>query len=327
MTTDKIRTWDRIRLGEWSKLGRPTEWVRDPVVVLGDEVAQMILDGMKPEFPVCAPPWDDFVIEMQPSPWPITVSNGPTKDDLRTEFATGVLLSFTNMTNRYKTMPLSAAVLEEEGMRLMRAVDESGGWVLGLEMFADLPGGVLPIYWTAMVIDAGGTMVPVGSAWSFISDRTVTSPGVDAGREIHVEGGSVHVDQIGDVVDLEDPEWTTIQALMEAGMMVVSMINCSNIGLDDETPSYPRPERRRLERKDKPLVVFKRLHIKPHKSHAPSGEHGEGGVAVHIVRGHFKTYTAEKPLLGKHIGTYWWQPMLRGTEQRFVLKDYEVDTD
>jgi hypothetical protein len=322
-----LRTWDRIRLGEWSKLGRPTEWAREPVVVLGDEVAQMILDGMKPEFPVCAPPWDDFVIEMQPSPWPISISNGPDTSSLRTEFATGVLLSFTNMTNRYKTMPLSAAVLEEEGMRLMKAVDEAGGWVLGLEMFADLPGGVLPIYWTALVIGADGAMEPVGTAWSFISERSVSSPEVDAGREIHVEGRSIHVDGVGDVVGPGDPEWITVEALMEAGMMVVSMINCSNVGMDDEVPSYPRPARRRLERKDKPLVTFKRLHIKPHKSHAPSGEHGEGGVAVHIVRGHFKTYTEERPLFGKRTGTYWWQPMLRGTENRFVLKDYEVDTE
>jgi hypothetical protein len=328
MTTDKIRTWDRIRLGEWSKLGRPTEWIRDPVIVIGDEVAQMILDGMKPEFPVCAPPWDDFVIEMQPTPWPISIHEGGDIDGPLTERASGVLLSFTNMTDRWKKMPLSAQVLEEEGMRLMRAVDESGGWVLGLEMFADLPGGVLPIYWTALVIGADGAMVPVGTAWSFISQRSVASPEVDADREIHVEGRNVHVDGVGDVVGPGDPEWIAVEALMEAGMMVVSMVNCSNVGLDDETPSYPRPDRRRLARKDKPLIAFKRLKIKSHMSHRSDSDSESGeGVAIHLVRGHFKTFTEEHPLLGKHVGTYWWLPQVRGTAPRFSIKDYEVDAE
>jgi hypothetical protein len=327
-----LRTWDRIRASEWHKLGTPIEWVRDPVIVIGDEVAQMILDGMKPEFPVCAPPWDDFVIEMQPSPWPLSVSNSETMAEFSgpstSDFATGVLLSFTNMTDRYKTMPLSARMLEEEGMKLMKAVDEAGGWVVGLEMFADLPGGVLPIYWTALVIGADGAMSPVGTAWSFISQRSVTSPEVDAGREIHVEGKSVHVDGVGDVIGPGDPEWIAVEALMEAGMMVVSMVNCSNVGLDDETPDYPRPERRRLTRKDKPLMSFKRLHIKQHRSHrSDAATEGGDGVAIHIVRGHFKTFTPEKPLLGKYSGTWWWQPSVRGTAPRFSIKDYQVDAE
>ena len=345
-----LRTWDRIRAGEWNKLARPIEWVRDPVVVLGDEVAQMILDGMKPEFPVCAPPWDDFVIEMQPSPWPISVTDQrdgkhlviptrlkptDTKESIEeveaesgwdTDFATGVLLSFTNMTERYMKMPFLGITdrVTKDGIELMKAVHEAGGWILGLEMFADLPGGVLPIYWTAVVISSDGSMSPMGSAWSFISQRTVQI--ADREGELHVHESDVHVEGVGDVIGPPDPEWVCVEALLEAGMMVVSMINCSNVGMDDETPSYPRPARRRLERKGKPLVTFKRLHIKPHKSHAPSGEHIGGGVAIHIARGHFKTYTAERPLLGKHVGTYWWNAELRGTDQKsYVIKDYEVE--
>lgn len=318
-----MRTWDRIRLGEFHKLAVRTEWNREPVIVLGDEVAQMILDGMKPEYPVCAPPWDDFVIEMQPSPWPITLAAAGGPADL----ASGVLLSFTNMTERYLENPFPfdldmASTTISEGQRLLKDVHARGGWVLGLEMFADLPGGVLPIYWTAVLIDADGSMTPLGSAWSFMSQRSVD-------REDHVDRGSELDEWLGaegDAVFSKDPEWIAVEALLEAGMMVVSMVNCSNIGLDDETPAYDRHERRRLSRKDKPALVFKRLHIKQHTSRRSDGKPGgEGGVAIHLVRGHFKTFTPERPLLGKHVGTYWWQPMLRGTEQRIVLKDYAVD--
>lgn len=35
--------------------------------------------------------------------------------------------------------------------------------------------------------------------------------------------------------------------------------------------------------------------------------------ALHRVRGHFKTFTPKKPLMGKHVGTYWWGWQLRGS--------------
>jgi hypothetical protein len=280
------------------------EWAREPVVVIGDEIAQMVLDGMEPEHPVCAPPWDDFIIEMNPSPW--NFSFGP---EHALEQATAVLLSFSVMTaqtidgmfNRLSRRGLIEQEMATEGEQLMRDIRDSGGWVLAVEMFADLPSGVMPCFWTAVLVNPDGTLSePYQKVLDLISNRIVDEP--------------------------DDPANAVLDSWLDTALMVVSMVNCSNVGLDDETPSYPRPARRRLARKGKPLVTFKRLHIKPYKSHAPSGEHGEGGVAVHIVRGHFKTYTEERPLFGKRTGTYWWQPMLRGTENRFVLKDYEVDS-
>jgi len=46
--------------------------------------------------------------------------------------------------------------------------------------------------------------------------------------------------------------------------------------------------------------------------------------ALHICRGHFKTYD-EKPLFGRLKGTFWWPQTLRGSaNQGVVLKDYAV---
>lgn len=46
-------------------------------------------------------------------------------------------------------------------------------------------------------------------------------------------------------------------------------------------------------------------------------------LAMHTVRGHFKTYTAQKPLLGRHVGSYFWGFHVRGTTaDRVVEKAY-----
>jgi hypothetical protein len=44
------------------------------------------------------------------------------------------------------------------------------------------------------------------------------------------------------------------------------------------------------------------------------------------LRGHFKNYTEEAPLFGKHIGRYWWHRHARGSDENGVIaKDYEVE--
>jgi hypothetical protein len=44
------------------------------------------------------------------------------------------------------------------------------------------------------------------------------------------------------------------------------------------------------------------------------------------VRGHFKTFTAEKPLMGRAVGTYSWGWQLRGDPKRgIVISDYQFD--
>ena len=46
-----------------------------------------------------------------------------------------------------------------------------------------------------------------------------------------------------------------------------------------------------------------------------AGRDGDGGRR-HLARGHFKTFTEDAPLLGKHVGTYWWGWQVRGQEDK-----------
>jgi hypothetical protein len=46
---------------------------------------------------------------------------------------------------------------------------------------------------------------------------------------------------------------------------------------------------------------------------------------AHLARGHFKTFTEDAPLLGKHVGTYWWGWQVRGQESAGVIeKTYKL---
>jgi hypothetical protein len=53
------------------------------------------------------------------------------------------------------------------------------------------------------------------------------------------------------------------------------------------------------------------------------GEHNS--PAHHIVRGHFRQFSLNKPLFGKWSGVYWWNEFERGDRKRGeVTKEYEV---
>lgn len=79
-------------------------------------------------------------------------------------------------------------------------------------------------------------------------------------------------------------------------------------------------------------VPIMRYHVLKIRPMGRVSKDDKGGThkahALHIRRGHFKTFTVDKPLFGSHIGTYWWQQAIVGNEKEgVVLKDYEVETE
>lgn len=117
-----------------------------------------------------------------------------------------------------------------------------------------------------------------------------------------------------------------VGALVLPAFLAIQFMNCKNVIQEDREPPQTINERHR--RDHPPLVKYKVLRI-------DRGKHGGGGhsgdiknpesMPYHICRGHFKRFTAEKPLLGKHVGTYWWEAQARGRKERGeVIKDYEI---
>jgi hypothetical protein len=104
-------------------------------------------------------------------------------------------------------------------------------------------------------------------------------------------------------------------------------LHCKNVNTIEHQPS-PRLSKAFNKRHGRPLVTYKTLEIEPAKKMLEV----EGGIAhnglkkaLHICRGHFATYTPEKPLFGRVTGTVWKPSHVRGDATHgIVQKDYKV---
>lgn len=111
--------------------------------------------------------------------------------------------------------------------------------------------------------------------------------------------------------------WTVFTAL--------GLINCRNV----ETREAGRINLRRSgaqKRRGEPATSIRySTIILPGGGSQSDGHGGHRATALHRVRGHFKTFTAEKPLMGQHVGTYWWGWNVRGNATNgVVVSDYEL---
>ncbi len=128
---------------------------------------------------------------------------------------------------------------------------------------------------------------------------------------------------------LADCRAIATQAHYASSITVVtfSLLNCRNVVSIDVEPS-PALTRNRLRKGKAPLYRYHELRVTPFKPRRTrNADHPTGGepVAIHFVRGHFKEYTAERPLFGRLVGLWWWQPHLAGRAKRIVDKDYRIE--
>jgi len=105
------------------------------------------------------------------------------------------------------------------------------------------------------------------------------------------------------------------------------IISCKNISAETIKPPE-KVNKKRIKNGKLPLYSYHVLNISPFgsKKNGQTNEQSSNLHRLHFCRGHFKEYTAEKPLFGRITGLYWWQPTLRGNKDLgFVDKDYNVD--
>jgi hypothetical protein len=127
-----------------------------------------------------------------------------------------------------------------------------------------------------------------------------------------------------------DPEVADLgeQATFATGIacQALGLINCRNVSTDD---SHVINFKRTGTEKRRGIPQRK---IRYHTIVLPGGgstyDKATGrhrASALHKVRGHTKTFTAERPLMGKHVGTYWWGWQVRGdAENGMVVSDYAI---
>lgn len=117
----------------------------------------------------------------------------------------------------------------------------------------------------------------------------------------------------------------SIQSCLVTLGLGISFMHCKNVRQVEEQ----RDQGDRWHKQYKtPRYTYRRLLIDPMKEVLRrEGKSDEVGLqrALHICRGHFATYTEEKPLFGKRAGTFWIPDHVRGSKEAGeVQKDYTV---
>lgn len=117
-------------------------------------------------------------------------------------------------------------------------------------------------------------------------------------------------------------------ALYIAGL-AFSFCHCKNVTQREVVQTSDRAAVRSHGAPEK--VTYRVLNIDPMKEVLRSeGGSRESGAqkALHICRGHFASYSEEKPLFGKIAGTFWIPDHTRGSaECGQVIKDYALKTE
>jgi hypothetical protein len=110
-------------------------------------------------------------------------------------------------------------------------------------------------------------------------------------------------------------------------LQAFAFAHCKNVELVDCTKEHG-PDEKFCRRQKVPSVIYKTLKIPGMtKRYADGGGHSGVEMRSHICRGHFATYTADKPLFGRPdgIGKFWHPAHVRGNAKHgAVVKDYEV---
>ena len=138
---------------------------------------------------------------------------------------------------------------------------------------------------------------------------------------------SVYGGKLGDEC-VEAKRGTQEQYEIKMVNFALMLLNTKNITTIDNPPPA-KLNKKRIKNGKQPLFTYKTLRLqlpaKKRKKGSGLSTATDNTTRLHLCRGHFKTYTEDKPLLGKFTGRYWWQPHARGDKsQGVVMKDYEV---
>lgn len=99
--------------------------------------------------------------------------------------------------------------------------------------------------------------------------------------------------------------------LFAPAWLALAWMNCQNLELRQSGPS-PTEMRRRRKRGQPIGLDYRRIVLADRYAHRWEKTTGESAKRFHSVRGHLATYTAEKPMFGKYVGTFWKPAHVRG---------------
>lgn len=118
---------------------------------------------------------------------------------------------------------------------------------------------------------------------------------------------------------------TMIRSICFTYLYTISFFHCKNV---ETSPVIRSPELQHAINKKSifhvPTFHIIEVHKYMERHYTESNENKNSGtVAAHLVRGHFKRYTEEAPLMGKHSGVYFWSQHVSG-QGPIKINDYRV---
>lgn len=121
---------------------------------------------------------------------------------------------------------------------------------------------------------------------------------------------------VASVYEPQDPGRAVAIELVNRVLFALALVNCRNVSLRE------RKAPRGAAGAGPVGAAFHEVVIdgSARGSNTAGADSDKETVRRHLARGHFKTFTEDAPLLGKHVGTYWWGWQLRGQEGRGVIE-------
>lgn len=182
-------------------------------------------------------------------------------------------------------------------------------WVVSVASFLDgsvfnskLPVG--PVIMSAYWLDAEGRLLPVKSGLFFANIHSAFTVALSA-------------DELRESYDHS----------LAIALFTSQFANCRNVDRVEILPS--RQQRRSAERRGEPWRSHYVLEINPNRSQKVYPEQAGIGSPpakrLHICRGHFATYSEDRPLFGKYSGRFWVPAHVRGNaDVGEIDKDYRI---
>lgn len=260
------------------------------------------------DFPVIVPPWPRTWFEFG-CPKRIRVNND--------------MLSVTDVSGvRFGVYMATIEIPEEASTRVLK--DD----FLIAQIKRYYPGNIPPIgsergERTSAAVKDGARCRWV-TIWNmYMAKRSLVPIGLGI-HYVDYEGKNIDGAQYGLFAkEIGGDQWASMGIM--ATLFAISLLHCKNVELVNE-PISKKASKRQGRNGDR--VIYKTLVIEPLKKQIRNENHGEKTNihrALHICRGHFATYTEERPLFGKLSGTFWIPMHVKGDKKYGeVKKDYQV---
>jgi len=241
------------------------------------------------QLPRLVPPYENCWFE-----W---TSNVKKRDDAPDDFS-------GELDERLLDIMLNPEGDARAGVKLTSQHNNGGGWSIYLQFFMRMgnnPPLMLPIAY-AVKLNADGFLINT--------------------EKLIQEGLPQIFNELASQMLTDNKTQGSINTVLYA----LGLLNCKNIVTIERGGPPAGVERNRHRVWTHRHYVLQIRPLREIKKIEHDGESLAREVSFHFCRGHFKIYTAEKPLFGKYVGTFWWDAHARGSiKTGIVTKDYNVN--